>query len=186
MIFCFDLDDTLYSTSELMDIVAERYALENGIPYIFNPRGYYASERYGFSDGTVFWDTHTEEVVQQVKLYSGADYFVNKCKELGHSAIIMTHRESRLLDVTKYVLHRDGIQFDMILCSRDIDKVDECIKLGVDYLFEDKASTVQKAVDNRLKVFAKKHQNNWQIHGSGVVTFDDWNEVDKVIFGNGI
>ncbi len=182
-----DIDDTITNTFDyLMPYIAEyfntdiKYLKTNNISYSNLPEEWKKKE---FELAKTYYD----KVILNTPIKLDAVKYIKKIKELKHSIIIITARNTNMYvdpyKLSTEQLKKHGIYYDKLICSFDKAKV--CMEENIDLLIDD--SIYNCELTNKLKIetllFNCKSNNNIETRLTRV---NNWKEVYDYIYERSI
>ena len=108
-----------------------------------------------------------EEIAKTLNLRKGAKKYTDKLLADGYKLILISHRVfphyKEPYQTTVKWLKNKGINYSQLVLSKEADKSDECKKLGIDIMFDDRQTQCKKMQENGVNCYlmlAKYNRDN--------------------------
>lgn len=147
-----DIDDTLTNTNEATSVFASKYESEHPDAKLNLHK--LVTGILDTKELEDFYITHSKEICNIATIKEDAKNVIEKLREEGNKIFVITARSDKYFDnADKYVedyLRRNEIEFDKIITAQE-DKLKACKDENIDFMFDDKISTIETLNQNNIK-----------------------------------
>lgn len=181
-----DIDGVLTDIEQWQLDYGSKYYYEKYDKSIINHKGYETTDIFGVEqkDDDEFWERYFVDYTKNVEVRKFASEVINKLREEGNTIYIITARGNNLshsANVMSYEenkravinwLKENEIIYDEIIFSPE-DKLDICVKNGIDIMIEDKPANINK-ISTKIPVICFNAGYNEECKGNNIIRCYSW------------
>lgn len=181
-----DIDGVLNNISDWHLSYGSKYASLKGIDRGFHPDEYFVKDVFSFTDRerNEFWDQHMVKLAKTIDIRPFAVEVLHKLKEMGHTIVILTARNSDFLigeyegkmdDLVLEWLDKHGVPYDEIITD-STSKVSKCLEYSLDVMIEDKKKNILE-ISKHIPVLCFDQLHNRGVEGHNIHRVYTWYQV---------
>ena len=129
-----------------------------------------------------------ERIAQNLKVQRRCKYYLKKLKKLGHKIFLITHRAyphyNEPQKTTLNWLNQHKIPYNKLILSKSPDKTEECKKLNIDILFDDREGVCEKMRNNGINCVLKITKYNYK-YKKDLPYVKTWKDIYRTIIYKG-